>query len=302
MIAFAPQDEAVSGRSNRAKALATPAVRRIASENNVNLSEVTGTGKDGRVLKEDILEFIASQGARTKPAAAPPPKPAAAPPPKPVAQRAPVVALEADKTVPVKGFMKAMVKTMSEALKIPHFGYKDEIDVSRLVALRAELKGVSEGRGVRLSYMPFMIKACSMALKEFPVLNSSVDENVETLTYKSAHNIGLAMDTANGLLVPNIKNVQALSVFEISAELNRLHDLGLRGKLGGDDLKGGTFTLSNIGSIGGTYAKPVIMPPEVAIGALGKFQVTTRSERSDRRRQCFSRFRSFLASTARAKS
>ncbi|KAI5607934.1 lipoamide acyltransferase component of branched-chain alpha-keto acid dehydrogenase complex, mitochondrial, partial [Silurus asotus] len=115
-----------------------------------------------------------------------------------------------------------MVKTMTAALKIPHFGYKDEVDLSQLVRLRSELRNVAESRGVKLSYMPFFIKA--------------------------SHNIGLAMDTPQGLLVPNVKNVQMLSVYEIAMELNRLQALGVSGQLGTPDLTGGTFTISNIGS------------------------------------------------------
>uniref|UniRef100_A0A8C2ATG3 Dihydrolipoamide acetyltransferase component of pyruvate dehydrogenase complex n=1 Tax=Cyprinus carpio TaxID=7962 RepID=A0A8C2ATG3_CYPCA len=250
------------------KTQATPAVRRLAMENNIKLSEVVGTGKDGRILKEDILNFIARQtGAILPPAPFQeirPPPPAAAVPSAPAAKpkekmtppSVPTPAIPKpvftgkDHTEPIKGFQKAMVKTMSAALKIPHFGYKDEVDLSQLVRLRSELKGLAESRGVKLSYMPFFIKA--------------------------AHNIGLAMDTSQGLLVPNVKNVQMLSVFEIAVELNRLQTLGAAGQLGTADLTGGTFTVSNIGSIGGTYAKPVILPPEVAIGALGKIQVLPR--------------------------
>uniref|UniRef100_A0A3Q2Q2Z5 Dihydrolipoamide acetyltransferase component of pyruvate dehydrogenase complex n=1 Tax=Fundulus heteroclitus TaxID=8078 RepID=A0A3Q2Q2Z5_FUNHE len=118
--------------------------------------------------------------------------------------------------------------------------------------------------------------AASLGLLHFPILNSSLDEGCQNITYKASHNIGLAMDTSQGLLVPNVKNVQSLSVFEIAQELNRLQTLGAVGQLGQAELSGGTFTLSNIGSIGGTYAKPVILPPEVAIGALGKIQVLPR--------------------------
>ncbi|XP_051551114.1 lipoamide acyltransferase component of branched-chain alpha-keto acid dehydrogenase complex, mitochondrial [Myxocyprinus asiaticus] len=274
------------------KTQATPAVRRLAMENNIKLSEVIGTGKDGRILKEDILNFIARQtGAILPPTpfqeiqppppasavpSAPKPKEKAAPPsiPTPVVHKP--VFTGKDRTEPVKGFQKAMVKTMSAALKIPHFGYCDEVDLTQLVRLRSELKGLSESRGVKLSYMPFFIKAASLGLLHFPILNAAVDENCTNITYKAAHNIGLAMDTSQGLLVPNVKNVQMLSVFEIAVELNRLQTLGVSGQLGTADLTGGTFTLSNIGSIGGTYAKPVILPPEVAIGALGKIQVLPR--------------------------
>ncbi|XP_074525277.1 lipoamide acyltransferase component of branched-chain alpha-keto acid dehydrogenase complex, mitochondrial [Halichoeres trimaculatus] len=275
------------------KTQATPAVRRLAMENNIKLSEVVGTGKDGRILKEDILNFLAKQtGAIIPPTLfqeiqTPPPAPAtvaaaaARPASTPAAIKPPPatpkpVFTGKDVTEPLKGFHKAMVKTMTAALKIPHFGYCDEVDLSRLVALRAELKSTAAARGVKLSYMPFFIKAASLGLLHFPILNSSLDEGCQNITYKASHNIGLAMDTAQGLLVPNVKNVQLLSVFEIAQELNRLQTLGASGQLGTSELSGGTFTLSNIGSIGGTYAKPVILPPEVAIGALGKVQVLPR--------------------------
>merc|ERR1712179_267499 len=250
---------------------------RIAMEYGVSLADIAGSGKEGRVLKEDILAHVASKSPVPPPAHAPPvqpAKPAAAPAAKPAAPPAPVrpapVFLGQDKTEPTSFMVKAMTKSMSEALKIPHFGYKDEVDMSQLVQLRKNLKDACLARGIKLSYMPFIIKACSMGLMHFPILNSSLNTQAETITYKASHNIGLAMDTPMGLLVPNIKGVQQLSVFEIAVELSRLHTLGLAGKLSTQDLSGGTFSLSNIGSIGGTYAKPVILPPEVAIGALGK--------------------------------
>lgn len=148
--------------------------------------------------------------------------------------------------------------------------------MSQLVRLRAELREACLQRGVKLSYMPFIVKACSLALLQFPILNSSIDPTAETITYKASHNIALAMDTPMGLLVPSIKGVQGLSVLEIAAELGRLQQLGTAGKLSAGDLAGGTFSLSNIGSIGGTYAKPVILPPQVAIGALGKMMTVPR--------------------------
>ncbi|KAM9326616.1 lipoamide acyltransferase component of branched-chain alpha-keto acid dehydrogenase complex, mitochondrial [Gastrophryne carolinensis] len=270
------------------KTLATPAVRRLAMENNIKLSEIVGTGRDGRILKEDILSFLAKQtGAILPPSpqveiTPPPPKaelpkaPPTAKPSIPVSFTKPITFSGKDVTEPVKGFHKAMVKTMSAALKIPHFGYCDEVDMTQLVQLREELKPVAESRGVRLSFMPFFLKAASLGLLQYPILNASVDENCQNITYKAAHNIGIAMDTQQGLIVPNVKNVQVRSIFEIAADLNRMQTLGSSGQLGAADLTGGTFTLSNIGSIGGTYAKPVILPPEVAIGAIGKLQVLPR--------------------------
>ncbi|XP_047443345.1 lipoamide acyltransferase component of branched-chain alpha-keto acid dehydrogenase complex, mitochondrial [Mugil cephalus] len=265
------------------KTQATPSVRRLAIENNIKLSEVVGTGKDGRILKEDILNFLAKQTGAILPPAPPPPPPAAAA--RPVGTPAPLKPAPAppkpvftgkDVTEPLKGFHKAMVRTMTAALKIPHFGYCDEVDLSRLVSLRTELRSKVEGRGVKLSFLPFFIKAASLGLLHFPILNASLDEGCQNITYKASHNIGVAMDTSQGLLVPVVKNVQMLSVLDVAVELNRLQALGASGQLGTNELSGGTFTLSNIGSIGGTYAKPVILPPEVAIGALGKIQVLPR--------------------------
>lgn len=297
-------NESTENNVKSKKALATPAVRRIASEHGINITEVQGSGKDGRVLKEDILAFVNLQTSgeklrQTTTTAIPPssakieknalqqqqPPAVAVKPtePVPVRIKKPQIILSPgqDRTEPVKGITKAMVKSMSEALKIPHFGYKDEIDMSALVQLRKELKNLAESQGVKLSYMPVILKACSLALDQYPILNAYFDANAETITYKADHNIGVAMDTPQGLLVPNIKKIQQLNILDIAEELNRLQDLGLRGKLPSSDLTGGTFSLSNIGSIGGTYAKPVIMPPQVAIGALGKIQKLPRFDSND---------------------
>eukprot|EP00090_Calanus_glacialis_P027936 TRINITY_DN4452_c0_g1_i1.p1 TRINITY_DN4452_c0_g1~~TRINITY_DN4452_c0_g1_i1.p1 ORF type:complete len:518 (-),score=192.03 TRINITY_DN4452_c0_g1_i1:237-1736(-) len=287
-VATTPEEESEAPKVRNVKVLATPAVRRIAMEYGVNLADITGTGKEGRVLKEDILSHTSTKTpvptpahtapvfTAATPAAAPTPAPAPAKPAAPLPVRPAPVFLGQDRTEPTSFMIKAMTKSMSEALKIPHFGYNDEIDMSKLVELRKDLKDASLARGIKLSYMPFMVKACSMALMHFPILNSSLNTQAETITYKAGHNIGLAMDTPIGLLVPNIKGVQQLSVFEIAVELSRLHNLGLAGKLSTQDLSGGTFSLSNIGSIGGTYAKPVILSPEVAIGALGKIYTVPR--------------------------
>jgi len=268
------------------KVLATPAVRRIAQEYGVNLGDVRGSGKEGRVLKEDILAHV--EGATPAPAPtfvppvaarplAPALQQAAAPPaPLPLPPRPSPVIAGKDRVEKTNVIVKAMTKTMVEALKIPHFGYKDEVEMTQLVKLRSELRAACLERGIKLSYMPFIVKACSLALLHYPILNSTLDAQSETITYKASHNIALAMDTPMGLLVPSIKGVQGLSVFEIAVELNRLQQLGVAGKLSTSDLSGGTFSLSNIGSIGGTYAKPVILPPQVAIGALGKMMTVPR--------------------------
>merc|ERR1711939_367553 len=126
------------------------------------------------------------------------------------------------------------------------------------------------------TYMPFFIKAASLALHKTPILNSHLSPTAEELTYKADHNISIAVNSAKGLVVPNIKAVQSQSVFEIAGELERLMGLAQEGTLPADDLADGTFALSNIGAIGGTYATPVVMTPQVAIGALGRLQTLPR--------------------------
>ncbi|KAK3927737.1 Lipoamide acyltransferase component of branched-chain alpha-keto acid dehydrogenase complex, mitochondrial [Frankliniella fusca] len=259
--------------ANREKALATPAVRRIAGEHKIELSSVKGTGKGGRVMKEDILAFIGGTSTSKKP------EPTVA---STLANaRYPSQSIQStisgvDKTVPITGYTKTMVKTMTAANLVPHFVYSDELDVGPLIELRMQLKQPAEKRSIKLTYMPFFIKAISLALSHFPILNSSVNNECTEVTYKARHNIGFALDTSNGLVVPNIKDVQSLQLFDIAAETNRLIEAGRTGSLLPKDVTGGTFSLSNIGSIGGTYMKPVLLVPEVAIGALGRFQKLPR--------------------------
>ncbi|XP_015440481.1 PREDICTED: lipoamide acyltransferase component of branched-chain alpha-keto acid dehydrogenase complex, mitochondrial [Dufourea novaeangliae] len=239
------------------KALATPAVRRIAMENNIKLKDVVATGKGGRVLKEDILAYLekisaGSAGNRVEE--------------KPTA----------GKLVSIKGYSKHMWKTMTRSLSIPHFVYSDECTVDKLMGYRDEVKDTLKEQGVALSFMPFFIKATSRALEKLPQLNAWLDEENQATRVLDSHNIGVAMDTPDGLVVPNIKNVQNLSILEIAKELNRLQELGKKSSIPLNDLTDATFSLSNIGVIGGTYTKPVILPPQIVIGAFGKAQKLPR--------------------------
>ena len=246
------------------KAVASPAVRRVARELGVNIGEVKGSGKKGRVYKDDIVAF--EQGDNSVPA--------------PVqASQAPVESHYVEKIKGIKAVMaKAMVNSVST---IPHFTYCEEIDMTDLIKLRLELKEthvVKEmaKQDIKLTMMPFFMKAISLALKEFPVINSQVNEDCTELTYFNDHNIGMAVDSKVGLLVPNVKQVQTKSILDLAKDITRLTNDARSGRVQSTDLKGGTITISNIGAIGGTVATPIINKPEAAIVALGKLQTLPR--------------------------
>lgn len=269
-------------------ALATPAVRHLSKERNVDILDVDGTGKDGRVLKEDIYRFIeardngAAQPARPGPGAATPAPSSSAP------------GVQTEDRQPLTKTQEQMFRTMTRSLSIPHFLYADEIDFTDLSALRGRLNAVlssspsspapviPSNHGVtKLSYLPFIIKAVSIALQQYPILNARVDAPSSSsssavekpaLVYRSQHNIGVAMDTPQGLLVPVIKDVAAHSILTIAAELLRLQALAAAGRLSPQDMSGGTITVSNIGSIGGTYCSPVIVDGQVAILGVGRMR------------------------------
>ena len=242
-------------------ALATPAVRRIARENNLDLSLVPSSGKDGRVLKDDVLNYLSADVVSTKT----------------VIDTPSLEVAQLDYIEPIKGIKAIMAAAMSESVAtIPHFTYADEVNMSELIALRTELKERYAKQGIRLTMMPFFIKALSLSLKQFPILNSQVYEDCTELKYLASHNIGMAVDSPLGLLVPNIKNVQHMSIVEIAEHSNRLTELARAGRISPNDLKGGTITISNVGAIGGTIATPIISKPQVAIVALGRVQTLPR--------------------------
>ena len=253
------------------KVLASPAVRRVARELDVNISEVTGSGKKGRVYKDDVVAFeqmgknvmAARHGTSVN--------------------IMPSQVKQPNRVEKMKGIQAIMAKAMVESVStIPHFTYCDEIDLTVLIKLRSSLKENSVMNEVlakhdsKLTMMPFFIKAISLALLEFPVINSQVNKDCSELTYFNDHNIGMAVDSALGLLVPNVKQVQTKSILDLAIELSRLTLNARSGRVQSSDLKGGTITVSNIGAIGGTLATPIINKPESAIVALGKVQVLPR--------------------------
>lgn len=268
-------------------ALATPAVRHLSKEHHVDILDIEGTGKDGRVLKEDVYRFIeARKQGQTQGAAGPGPGSFAASPLSPTSS-SPEAQTETRQAL--TKMQEQMFKTMTRSLSIPHFLYADEVEFNELSALRSRLNKVLSApsdapvaslfEGVtKLSYLPFIIKAVSIALQQYPILNARVEVSAAdpaakpALIYRSQHNIGVAMDTPAGLLVPVIKNVGAHSVLTIAAELVRLQGLAMAGKLSPQDMSGGTITVSNIGSIGGTYCSPVIVEGQMAILGVGRLR------------------------------
>ncbi|KAJ4163804.1 hypothetical protein LMH87_005509 [Akanthomyces muscarius] len=264
-------------QKGKGAAISTPAVRHLSKERNVDINDIDGTGRDGRVTKEDILKFVQNRDAG-------PAAPASAAPTD--------SAVQTETRQPLTTTQQMMFKSMSRSLTIPHFLYADEVDFSDLVSLRGRLNKVlaktpAEGGALsKLSYLPFIIKAVSLALYQFPILNARVEldaasNNKPSLVMRSQHNIGVAMDAPQGLVVPVIKNVGSLNIVAIAAELNRLQALAQQGKLAPADMAGGTITVSNIGNIGGTYLSPVIVEREVAILGIGRMRTVPAFDEHD---------------------
>ena len=270
------QAQPVMPAKGKHASLATPAVRHLSKELKVDINDIYGSGRDGRVMKEDIYKFVkardsGSSNTQTSASAAPTA-------PSPTAD----TSVQTETPQPLSQTQQQMFKAMTRSLTIPHFLYADEVDFTHLVKLRARLNRVLstspavEGQPAKLSYLPFVIKAVSMALYQYPILNSRVDVDSQSgkpqLIHRSQHNIGVAMDTPSGLLVPVIKNVGSLNILSIAAELGRLQTLAQQGKLSPADMSGGTITVSNIGNIGGTYLSPVIVDKEVSILGIGRMR------------------------------
>jgi pyruvate dehydrogenase E2 component (dihydrolipoamide acetyltransferase) len=256
----APAD-AAEAKPAEGRILATPATRKLARELGVDLSHVKGSGPAGRITDEDVKAAAGSAPAAKAVQTSGAPQPAAAP------VEAPAVATaEGDVRVPLTHLRKVIAERMVYSkTHIPHACGMDFVDVTRLTELREKEKKNFEPRGVKLTYLPFIVKACAVALKEMPDFNAHFDETRSEVVLKRQHNIGIAVDTPEGLMVPVVKDVDRRSVIEIAQEIEHLAALAKERKLKLDDMKGGTFTITNIGSVGGMYSTPIINPPEVAI-------------------------------------
>ncbi len=239
--------------------LATPATRRLARELGVDISNVKGTGSQGRITDDDVKRFAAGPRAGPSTVTVQTQRPpAAGPGPK-------------EELVPLRGVRKTiserMLKSLQTTAQVTHV---DEADMTELVLLREAFKGSAEKRGVHLTFMPFIIKALVPALKEFPYVNSSLDEQSGNIVLKKYYNIGIATDTEQGLVVPVVRDVDKKDIFELAGEIEALADRARKGQLTLDEVRGGTFTITNVGAIGGLFATPIVNTPEVAILGLHK--------------------------------
>ena len=272
-------DASVPVASNPDKlVLAMPSVRQYAREKGVDITVVTPSGKGGRVTKEDIDAF--ATGGAVVPAtpaveAAAPVETVAQPVATPVSTPAPATPYVStmaerevrEKLTPMrKAISKAMVNSKHTA---PHVTLHDQVEVSKLWDHRKKFKDVAASQGVKLTFLPYVVKALTSVMKKFPILNASIDDAAGEIVYKNYYNIGIATDTEHGLYVPTIKDSNMKSMFQIAAEISDYATKAAEGKLTPADMSNGTVTISNIGSIGGGWFTPVINYPEVAILGVG---------------------------------
>ncbi len=248
---------AVAPPRSAREVLATPATRALARELGVDLTQVPGSGPGGRVTRADVEQY--SGGVVRAALAAPG---AAVPAPGGLEER-----------IPLRGLRRRIAERMVQsAFTTPHVTHVDEVDMTALAALRRKAKPLAEARGLRLSYLPFIMKALVATLREFERFNAHFDAGSNELVIKRYFNLGVATATEQGLLVPVVKNAEAKTIWQIASEIDRLAQLTRQGKATMDDLTGSTFSITNYGSVGGLWGTPIINQPEVAILGTGRTQ------------------------------
>lgn len=254
------------------RVIAMPSVRKYARDNGVEITTVEGSGKNGRVLKEDIDRAANGKAPATEAGAPATAQEEQATPSATSATQAPVSAAQGSETrEPIRGIRKAIMKSMVNSKHTaPHVTLMDEVDVTKTVAHRKQFKAEAADQGVKLTYLPYVVKALVSTLREFPSLNASVDDENQEIVYKHYYNIGIATDTDNGLVVPVIKDADRKSMYQMANEISEYATKAREGKLAMDEMRGGSCTITNIGSAGGQWFTPVINHPEVAILGIGR--------------------------------
>ncbi|MCA0987905.1 dihydrolipoamide acetyltransferase family protein [Guptibacillus algicola] len=260
------------------RVIAMPAVRKYARENGVKISKVSGSGKNGRVLKEDVDNHLSGGGQE---AAAPSEATEETTEAKGQEQEAastsatsaPAASAQPETREKMKGMRKAIAKAMVNSKHTaPHVTHMDEVVVTDLVAHRKKFKQYAADKDVKLTYLPYVVKALVSALREFPMLNASIDDSTDEIVHKHYYNIGIAANTDAGLVVPVVKDADRKPLLNVSAEINELAKKARDGKLSGDDMKGSTCTISNLGSAGGQWFTPIINNPDAAILGIGRIE------------------------------
>ncbi|GAB7325311.1 hypothetical protein MBLNU13_g09362t1 [Cladosporium sp. NU13] len=257
--------------------LATPAVRHLMKELNVNITDVEGTGRDGRVTKEDVHRFVSQNTQQQSEVESSSTASAGT-----SARTSKASTATQDQKLPLTPVQTQMFKVMTRSLSIPHFLYSCSADMTSVTITRKKLNAMKTTE--RLTHLPFIIKATSLALQQHPLLNSALDTSdpkKPSLTYRSSHNFGVAVDTPSGLLVPVIRDVQNLSIAQIAQQLKALSEKARNGKLAPGDFSGASFTISNIGSVGGGVVAPIISEPQVAILGVGRSKVVPAFDEND---------------------
>jgi pyruvate dehydrogenase E2 component (dihydrolipoamide acetyltransferase) len=237
--------------------LATPATRKLARDLDVDLSLVQGTGPGGRIIDEDVHRFKKS-GAETLTATATAPEKASR-----------------EERIPLRGIRRKIAERMVKSVHTAaHVTHVDEVDMTEIVQLRERTNESAEKRGVKLTFLPFIIKALIPALKQYPYLNATLDDAKEEIVLKRYYNIGIATNTMQGLVVPVLKDADHKSITQLAEEIAKLSERARTGHLTLDEIQSSTFTITNVGGIGGVFATPIINYPEVAI--LGVHKITKR--------------------------
>ena len=241
-----------SGSTDRV--FASPGVRRLARELGINLQTIQGTGLKGRITKDDLNAYIKLQMAITS---------GTLPAPQPEIDFSQWGDIEVQKLTRIKRITGERLQQAWQS--IPHVTQFDEANITELDALRKEMKKAGAEKNIKVTFLPFLMKATAAVLKEMPEFNSSLDHTGQNLVFKNYYHLGIAVDTPSGLIVPVVRDVDQKSIYELSEELMDLSTRARDKKLNPDEMKGGTFTISSLGGIGGTAFSPIVNPPEVAI-------------------------------------
>jgi pyruvate dehydrogenase E2 component (dihydrolipoamide acetyltransferase)/2-oxoisovalerate dehydrogenase E2 component (dihydrolipoyl transacylase) len=239
---------------NGVSVVAAPSVRHLARKLGIDLARIRGSGPAGRILLDDLTPLVSRDGKAKPHAAGPPPEYG-----KPGTR------------IKLQGLRRKIAEHLLDAKRrIPHYSYVDECDVTALVRLRQGMRDACAKGGIKLTYLPFFVKAVAEALKEVPLVNSSLDEDSADIVLHDRYHIGIAVATPGGLIVPVVRDVDQKDLFTVAAEVERLGTEGKAGKARREDLKGSTFTVTSIGGMGGLISTPIINHPEVGIMGVGK--------------------------------